>query len=83
MFFDFLRVGFLTKSKVAQGLLHVECGHELRHHRYGDPSLKNNWEGMRWPLPVRSMQGQIKFMKEVVPWLEQEPAIEKYAWLLG
>eukprot|EP00435_Cladocopium_sp_Y103_P037993 s1603_g10.t1 len=27
-----------------------------------------------------SMQGQIKFMKEVVPWLEQEPAIEKYAW---
>jgi hypothetical protein len=29
------------------------------------------------------MQGQIKFMKEVVPWLEQEPAIEKYAWLLG
>lgn len=25
-----------------------------------------------------SMQGQIKFMKEVVPWLEQEPAIEKY-----
>lgn len=27
-----------------------------------------------------SMQGQIKFMKEVVPWLEQEGAIEKYAW---
>ena len=25
-----------------------------------------------------SMQGQIKFMKEVVPWLEREPAIEKY-----
>lgn len=27
-----------------------------------------------------SMQGQIQFMKNVVPWLEQEPAIEKYAW---
>jgi len=27
-----------------------------------------------------SMQGQINFMKEVVPWLEQESAIEKYAW---
>ena len=39
--------------------------------------------GIRAFLPVRSMKGQIKFMKEVVPWLEQEPAIEKYAWLLG
>jgi len=27
-----------------------------------------------------SMQGQIKFMKEVVPWLDQEDVIEKYAW---
>ena len=27
-----------------------------------------------------SMQGQIKFMKEVVPWLEQEDVVEKYAW---
>lgn len=28
------------------------------------------------------MQGQIKFMKEVVPWLDQEDVIEKYAWCL-
>lgn len=27
-----------------------------------------------------SMQGQIKFMKDVVPWLEQEDMVEKYAW---
>lgn len=27
-----------------------------------------------------SMGGQIRFMKEVVPWLEQEDIIEKYAW---
>ena len=27
-----------------------------------------------------SMSGQIRFMKEVVPWLEQEDLIEKYAW---
>ena len=27
-----------------------------------------------------SMNGQIRFMKEVVPWLEQEDIIEKYAW---
>jgi len=26
------------------------------------------------------MNGQIRFMKEVVPWLEQEDIIEKYAW---
>ena len=26
------------------------------------------------------MQGQIKFMKDVVPWLEQEDMVEKYAW---
>lgn len=34
------------------------------------------------PLDLRSMQGQIKFMKEVVPWLDQEDVIEKYAWCL-
>ena len=27
-----------------------------------------------------SMRGQIKFMKDVVPWLEQEDIVEKYAW---
>ena len=27
-----------------------------------------------------SMQGQVRFMKEVVPWLEEEDVIEKYAW---
>ena len=27
-----------------------------------------------------SMQGQIKFMKDVVPYLEQEDMVEKYAW---
>lgn len=27
-----------------------------------------------------SMQGQARFMQEVVPWLEQEEIIEKYAW---
>ena len=27
-----------------------------------------------------SMDGQIRFMKEVVPWLESEDLIEKYAW---
>lgn len=27
-----------------------------------------------------SVQGQMEFMKQVVPWLEQESVIEKYAW---
>lgn len=59
MFFEFLCAGFLTKSKVAQGLLHVECGRELRHHRYGDPSLKNNWEMFDIPLGARPFKHQV------------------------
>ena len=27
-----------------------------------------------------SMNGQIRFMQQVVPWLESEDLIEKYAW---
>lgn len=33
-----------------------------------------------WKRNMLSMDGEAAFMREVVPWLEQEAAIAKYAW---